>query len=233
MVEKKNSDVDNIRNRLRRFEIQDEERRPSRLALGAEDEIITFDQYTQNYKYAIKNKDSSFFDYNDDENLNDYDFVIKEYTGEESYKSLNEFLRGNNNTNEDDDNKDLSSWTWCLHKALIRKDTNVEDNTWVYRGVKNKCNLEKGEVFYFAEFLSTSLDRKIAERFAQGRTLFEIKIKNNKKYPYCRDISKISDYEDEEEVLITAFCKYKVIDCCQNDKGLDIYTLICYGHKKI
>ncbi len=121
-----------------------------------------------------------------------------------------------------------------MHKALTRKiNINVKDNTWVYRGVGRKCDLKKGNIFYFAEFVSTSLDRKIAEEFAKGGTLFKIKIKNNEKYPYCRDITKISKYKYEKEVLITAFCKYEVKNYNVNEKGLDIYTLICYGYKKI
>ena len=95
-----------------------------------------------------------------------------------------------------------------MHKALTRKkikNENVKDNTLVYRGVTRKCKLQIGEVFYFAEFVSTSLDRKIAEQFAQKGTLFKIKIENNEKNPYCRDISNISKYQEEKEVLITAF----------------------------
>lgn len=38
----------------------------------------------------------------------------------------------------------LSSWAWCLHKALTRKiikNENVKDNTLVYRGVTRKCKI--------------------------------------------------------------------------------------------
>ena len=228
---RRRDDVDDIVNRLRRLML-DVENGLSRLELGAENDIKTFKKYTQNYEYAMQNKDRGFFDYNENDNLSNFNFVLKLYTGRYFYKVLNNFLRGEKYENKKYDKEDLASWTWCMHRSLTKRKSNVKNDTWVYRGVKNNFPLDIGDIFYFAEFVSTSLDINIAKNFAQGGTLFKIKIKNNEENPYCRNISKISDKEYEKEVLITAFCKYKVINY-NFENGLDIYSLICYGYKKI
>ena len=204
----------------------------SRLAFGADDEILTFNEYTKNYNKVLHNKDRSFYSKNNNDNLSNFNFVLKKYTGRISYKGLNNFLRDLNYSEYNYSKEELISWAWCMHKSLTQRKSNVKDNTWVYRGVQKRCDLVIGEIFYFAEFVSTSLDLNIAKNFANGETLFKIKIKGNEKSPYCRDITNISDQKHEKEVLITSFCKYKVIDY-DYENGLDIYSLICYGYKKI
>jgi len=204
----------------------------SRLALGADDEILIFNKYTNNYKYAIKNKDRSFYSKNYDDNLTNFNFVLKKYTGRISYKGLNNFLRDLDYSECYYSKDELSSWTYCMHRSLTLRDSNVKNNTWVYRGVQKRFDLDIGDIFYFAEFVSTSLDLNIAKSFANGKTLFKIKIKGNEESPYCRDITSISEQKHEKEVLITSFCKYKVIDY-DTENDLDIFSLICYGYKKI
>ena len=52
-----------------------------------------------------------------------------------------------------------------------------------------------------------------------------IKINGNGRNNYCKDISDISEY-DEEEVLITAFCIFKITDIEGN-----YYYLDCEGYQ--
>ena len=88
--------------------------------------------------------------------------------------------------------------------------------------------MEIGKKFYFGEFVSTSTDEDVAESFSDGGTLMEIKIKNNGtngRNNYCRYVGDISDYSDEEEVLITAFCIFKITDIEGN-----YYYLDCEGY---
>ena len=71
-MKKKNFDVDDIENKLRRFKFDDDddddvdddvydiENEESRLAMDAEDEIKIFKEYTQNYEYVIENKDTFY-----------------------------------------------------------------------------------------------------------------------------------------------------------------------------
>ena len=123
---------------------------------------------------------------------------------------------------------ELKSWAYCLHSSLQYRTSNVSNGTKVYRGVtlSPPSDWKVGKRFYFGEFVSTSLSEEIAEDFAKGGPIMIIKIKNNGngRNNYCRDISDISEY-DEEEVLITAFCIFKIIDIEGN-----YYYLDCEGY---
>ena len=55
---------------------------------------------------------------------------------------------------------------------------------------------------YCSAFISTTKDRAVAEMFS-GNTLFIIQIEDNIDYPYQRFIAPVSQYLDEEEVLLT------------------------------
>ena len=60
-----------------------------------------------------------------------------------------------------------------------------------------------------------------------------IKIKNNGNNGnnnYCRDISEISQYP-EEEILLTAFCRYEITDIRKGGYyDPDIFYLDCIGY---
>ena len=63
------------------------------------------------------------------------------------------------------------------------------------------------------EFVSTTLNKNIAKLNSKGKIL-SIQIKNNGangQVFYCRNIQRISYYPMEQEILITAFSKFKYI----------------------
>lgn len=110
---------------------------------------------------------------------------------------------------------ELKSWAYCLHSSLQFRTSNVEEGTVVYRGVDAYApkTWKVSDKFYFAEFVSTSKNISIAEKWANGKTLMVITIKNNGvegKNNYCRYIGDISYFQNEEEVLITAFSLFKI-----------------------
>lgn len=142
-----------------------------------------------------------------------------------------------NNYTEDQ----LQSWVWCLHKSLTditvktQRMELVRDNTVVFSGI---CidkyvlsqEFQKGRKLYFGKFLSTSIDRNVAEMFTSDNgILFIIRIKNNQKSNYCYNIRRLSQFgEEEEEILITAFAVFQITDIFHRGNKCEIY-LDCLG----
>ena len=183
----------------------------SRLEESSKRTIITMQYFTDKYKQIIKERDKSFYDTKKDD-LDNFAYVIKRYTGYE-YWYLNNFLR--EGKVEGFSEKELKSWAYCLHSSLQFRTSNVNNGTIVYRGVSLPApkDWKVGKKFYFGEFISTSLDINVAKNFSCGETLMVITIKNNgtgKRNNYCRYVEDITNYPGEKEVLITAFCIFKI-----------------------
>ena len=205
----------------------------SRFEACSELSIKTFQYFTSSYRDIIKERDKDFYKYNTTD-LDNFSFVINKYSGKD-YTLLNNYLRdGVVDYNSKYDENDLKSWAWCLHSSLQYRTSNVENGTEVYRGISHRApyDWEEGDRFYFGEFVSTSKLKEKAEAFAINNTLLVIKITNNGNNGnnnYCRDISKISKYPEEEEILITSFCRYEITDIDRDD-NLDIFYLDCLGY---
>ena len=174
---------------------------------------------------AINSRNNSFFEfYHNDEykrfcEINGMQipkelFVIRLYTNIEPlyYKYLNDYLR---QEKIDYFTKDeLKSLTYCLHSAL-EKQNNVKNGTTVYRGVRLKfpSEIQINTTFYFREFVSTSTHEDVARLFADRGSFFIIKIENNgiNGFPnYCFNTNGISMNEDEEEILISSHCSFRL-----------------------
>ena len=131
--------------------------------------------------------------------------------------------------------KRLRSWAWCLHSSLQYLRSNVSNGQEVYRGISRYApsDWREGSRFYFGEFVSTSVDYSVAEDFSNGKTILVIKIKNNGNNGnnnYCRDITEISQY-DEDEILLTAFCRYEITDIRKgNSYEPDVFYMDCIGY---
>ena len=202
----------------------------TRLEVGAEKTIKTFQYFTDNYRKVINARDKSFYRYNLSEEDN-FDYVLNKYSGDD-YQCLNDYLREGYARKYSE--KDLKSWAWCLHSSLQYLRSDVSNNTKVYRGINCYApnNWKEGSRFYFGEFVSTSKSMDIASGFANGKTILIIKIKNNGNNGnnnYCRDISYIPKY-DEEEILLTAFCRYDITDVRRDSYDEDIFYLDCIGY---
>ena len=198
----------------------------SRLEEGAKKSIKTMQYFTDKYKEIIKERDKSFYD-NNKSDLDNFAYVINRYTGYE-YWYLNNYLR--EGKVEGFSEKDLKSWAYCLHSSLQFRTTNVKNGTVVYRGISVSApkDWKVGKRFYFGEFISTSLDINVAKRFSAGVTLLVITLNNNGvdgKNNYCRYVEDISKYHGEQEILITAFCIFKITKIDGNT-----YYLDCEGY---
>ena len=123
---------------------------------------------------------------------------------------------------------------WCLHKAITQNNSNVNNGIILYRGVCKKLpnNIRVGNRFYFPEFISTSKDINVAKSFGGSGTLMYIKVENNGingKKVYCRDVTNISCFPEEQEILFTSYCRFRVTKI-EKSGGWDILHLTCEGH---
>ena len=190
---------------------------------------ICFNSPDQKYLSILSLKDESFFNNNNTQH-NNYDFVLSSYTNS---SNINEYLRDNIINGPE---FMLKSYVWCLHKAITQSPQNVPNNCVVYRGVKFKLplNINIGTKFYFPHFLSTSKDLSVAQGFAIGGSLMYISILNNGvngKKVYCRDIENISFFPWEKEIIITAYCQFRVTKIIRNNGfQSDIVYLNCEGY---
>ena len=139
-------------------------------------------------------------------------------------------------------NKDqISSWARCLRHALtsykIKGVNFIEDNTIVYRGIKEyrfPKNMGIGSSFFFPEFISTSLNKQFSMNWIKGKgTLLTITIRNNgtNGFPnYCQFIDSISVSNDppQNEVLLAQNCFYRITNIIRQ-KDIDYVALTCEG----
>ena len=208
----------------------------SAMAGASQNEIKTFSSHPQYFQDIIHKKDTSFFSTNKSK-LNNDNYVINLYTSND-YRYINNYLREGQltDTSKYTENQ-IKSWVWCLHNSLTNKASNVKNGSIYYRGVARKFpdNLGVGSKFIFGEFTSVSQDINVALCFASNETLFIIRIENNN-YPncYCYDISNMSQYKHEKEILITSNCTFHITkkeDKDEDKNSVEKIYLTCEGFK--
>lgn len=180
-----------------------------------------------------------------------YIFAIKLYSSY-YYKYINTYLREEGTVLEElkkgekifakmNENQ-IRAWAKCLNYALINYKINdvnyIEDNTIVYRGIKQvrfPKNLGIGAGFYFPEFISTSLKEDFALEWLGGKgTLLTIILRNNGTnghQNYCQYIDSLSISNTKRrqyEVLLASNCFYRITKIIRMEK-IDSVTLICEG----
>ena len=136
------------------------------------------------------------------------DCAARLYTAESFlYKLVNSSLRNNDMTKIDS----LGPFCYLLYHRL-RLDRVRGDQT-LYRGMEltpemiDEYKKIVGQEIVWPAFTSTSKDRRVAEAYV-GNTLFIISSKGT--WRPQNDISKISLYPDEQEVLLSSLYKFKV-----------------------
>ena len=182
------------------------------------------------YYQILQTKDETYFNRNNS-GISNLDYVLKDYTGS-LYTYVNNYLR--DGTLQNNNVADANSTVWCLHKAITQSSCNVNNGIVLYRGVCKKLpsNIGIGTRFFFPEFISTSKDINVAKSFGGSGTLMYIKVENNGingKKVYCRDVSGISQYPNEQEILFTSYCRFRVTKI-EKQGGWDILHLTCEGH---
>ena len=210
----------------------------SPMAKASQEDIKTFSSTSLHIKDIFKKKDISFYYTNNTEYSYD-DYVINLYTQEEGqkYKELNYYLReGKLLKNAFYNELQIKSWAFCLFNAINKKKNNVRNGTICYRGIAKLFpkNLEIGSQFIFSEFISTSVNKEMALNFTgenKDGTLMKIRIENdNNPNYYCYYIAEISDFPEEEEILIVCNCIFQITKI-KVKNGLTKVNMTCKGFK--
>ena len=182
------------------------------LAEASQEQLKFFEEPSSYYKEIIDIKDISFYQSNNTEKSNK-DYVIYLYTDDE-YKYINKYLRYGKLTEGNYTKEKIKSLVWCLHDSLTSRQSNVPNSSICFRGVALNFpeELKVGKRIITGEFFSTTKSLKVALTYSGYKTLFIIRIENNKIPPgfYCYDIENISKYQDEREILITFNCVFEI-----------------------
>lgn len=194
----------------------------SRMEYSSKREIICFEHKTFLHTFIILKQDGTFFKNKADP----FEYAINKYTGND-YEYLNNYLRTGKVSGNKFTEQELISWAYCLFISLRLPINRVDNYTTVWKGISN-CkvpkNWKKGYTFVFNEFVSTSVNKNVAKRFSNGGIILTITLTNTYEN-YCRFIGDISQYKDEEEILIISGCKFTITDIDGNN-----YYLECYGY---
>ena len=170
------------------FELNDTNIKYKKIQLYKEPvELLTFQERPIYIISALRNRDESFYLKGKDDNIfkrtDPKDYPIFKYSTC-CFKYINTYLR-NKTMYEYDENHDwfgrryytfddLRSWTWCLHKELCTRYSNVQNGTLIYRGVRNATlpsYFKVGYTFCFAEFISTSTNINISLSFLKDSSI--------------------------------------------------------------
>ena len=161
-------------------------------------------------------------------------FAIRLYT-DKYYKNINVYLRQKRLINNIFTEEELKSWICCLQLALSRQK-NVKENSIVYRGIhelKFPPEIGIGSHFYLPEYISTTIKKSFAEKWAKyNGTIMIITIRNNgtNGHPnYCYYAEDITMNKREYEVLISSHC-YFTVTKIERNRNLDYVSLICEGY---
>jgi hypothetical protein len=141
----------------------------------------------------------------------DEHFAVRTYTGA-SYGPINAELRGGKG--------DKSPIVKDLDKSLAKSP--LKEATVVYRGVKDLKSLGldehnlAGAVIKDRAYMSTSLNRKVAEKYAEKGAVIRIVAPKGAK---GASMSKVSRYDKENEVLFARGSSLKITGHTRDAKG--------------
>ena len=199
------------------------------------------------YRDIIQNKNTSFFENNKFneimtfKNFNKHEAIIYIYTTNDYTFFNNALIFGKIFQNNKYSEEEIKSYIWCLHSTLRNyyNDVNlnlikikpVKDGTILYRKADISFDFKKygiGSQFYLSNFISASKNENSKFR---GRHRMHITIRNNEKNNYCYDISSISQFPNEQEVLITAYASFYITNVTKNilTKNITVYVE-CIGY---
>ncbi|XP_015683928.2 NAD(P)(+)--arginine ADP-ribosyltransferase 2-like [Protobothrops mucrosquamatus] len=144
-----------------------------------------------------------------------YGTAIVAYTvGDDLYRDFNTAVREAGKSQNSYDQFAFKHFFFLLTKALQAKKT--DDRCYeVFRGIKGIHFTVSDEVVRFGQFASSSLDKKVAQKFGED-TLFSVKT------CYGVPIYDFSYHKDQKEVLIPPYETFTVINHKSNRNGVFI-----------
>ncbi|XP_029142990.1 NAD(P)(+)--arginine ADP-ribosyltransferase 2-like, partial [Protobothrops mucrosquamatus] len=144
-----------------------------------------------------------------------YGTAIVAYTdGDDLYRDFNTAVQEAGKSQNSYDQFAFKHFFFLLTKGLQAKKT--DDRCYeVFRGIKGIRFTVSDKVVRFGQFTSSSLDKKVAQKFGKD-TLFSVKT------CYGVPIYDFSYYPDQEEVLIPPYETFTVINHERNQNGVFI-----------
>ena len=115
--------------------------------------------------------------------------------------------------------------TGTLRKAMRAECAQSNVSTGIVWRAMNGVAIESytvGMKFLMQSFLSTSSSRTVAQRF--GSTLFRIDLDGDG-LTYALDVSRVSVYPDEQEVLVYPYSGFVVLATEKMDDGRNLISL--------
>eukprot|EP01083_Nonionella_stella_P086513 240394_1 len=137
-------------------------------------------------------------------------------------------------------NGNYHKWKWfdfCLYKAITKLSGKERGEFVVYSGLNGvKMNRKSVRSGYFATYMSTAWQKEVAKEFMDGDGMIvaiDKKFKNDRAIKCC-DVSWISKFPDECEVLFARSLEYKanngfVCDVMDDTNGVQ---MICLKKKR-
>eukprot|EP01083_Nonionella_stella_P246949 856776_1 len=129
---------------------------------------------------------------------------------------------------------DYSKWKWfdhCLYEAIRRLSQRERGCFSVYSGLNNvKLPTKSVKCGYFKTYVSTAWNKDVAQAFMgndKGMIINIDKEFKNDDYVYCCDVSWISKFPDECEVLFARSMRYTYGDfeCVVLDDANGVQTV--------
>jgi len=159
--------------------------------------------------------------------INEDNKIIKEYTKNFIYKDINNWLLNLNNEAYDKIGYFIGELMVKLNEYGERNNTGYKENNHItlYRGINVSCldalsyQIHKGKKICFQTFFSTSKKEEEALKFKKelGKYYFFILIEIDHYWKagleaLCFDISNISHYKNEAELLFHPFSFFRIKD---------------------
>eukprot|EP01084_Bolivina_argentea_P075896 137539_1 len=128
---------------------------------------------------------------------------------------------------------DYIKWKWldlCLYWAIVKLSECESGSFSVFSGL-NKVKLDEKEVNegYFVTYVSTSWNKEIASAFMKKEGMLIQIDKDFKEYVYCCDVSWISKFPDECEILFARStdmsCQWDGFKCVVLDESNGVQTI--------
>jgi len=162
----------------------------------------------------------------------DYNKIIRNYTSEEGIWNYMDFIH---KVKDKVFNKLFNYFISGFLKSLNLSNTALKNNQFLYKGInmdyEELINFKKNvnEIICLKSFFQTTRIKKVAVYFFSNKDNYKVLFIIDFKYSNscdldCFDISKLSLYKAEEEVLFKIFSFFKIIDVKidKNDKKAEI-----------
>jgi len=170
-------------------------------------------------------------------NVHDHDLLaarVYSLDNPKIFKAVNSYLRDLLSSKPEEKEaakkklQDWSNYLYHLQMAIIQL-RGVESNTIVYRGQRiSPPDIDKwkvGDEFVWPAFTSCSISETEAIKFSYGNVMFRVIVDSS----HGCMLGPYSYYPSEKELLLPAFCRYKVNSLTSSASVRHIITLVCLG----